>query len=175
MNRKITWESNELDEIELVYEKAENNQRISSLLEQLELQTLEEAKNNIGMLKTGTGCVLKPEQFDSFSETDKETVIKVLGNVGITSLDTDMQNAAIIIRLSPLITKVQACTVFNILNRIEKLDGAITVLIPKWTLNLQVPLGGKKGLLQWEMLIMLLYPWLSVMEGSTDELAEVKR
>ena len=86
-----------------------------------------------------------------------------------------MQNAAIIIRLSPLITKVQACTVFNILNRIEKLDGAITVLIPKWTLNLQVPLGGKKGLLQWEMLIMLLYPWLSVMEGSTDELAEVKR
>lgn len=74
MNRKIEWRSMELDEIELVYEKAENNHNIETLLEQLETQALEEAKNNMGMLKTDTGNVLKPEQFESLSDTDKETV-----------------------------------------------------------------------------------------------------
>ena len=34
MNRKIEWRSMELDEIELVYEKAENNHNIETLLEQ---------------------------------------------------------------------------------------------------------------------------------------------
>ena len=171
MNRKIEWRSMELDEIELVYEKAENNHNIETLLEQLETQALEEAKNNIGMLKTDTGNVLKPEQFESLSDTDKETVIKVLGNAGLSALNTDLQTATIIITLSPIITRVQACTVFNILNRIEKLDGSITILKPKWTLKLRVPLGGKKGLLQWKMLIMQLYPWLSVQEESTNEMA----
>lgn len=174
MNRRIAWGSKELDEIELVYEKADTNQEIAALLEKLESQALEEAKNNVGMLKTGSGGILKPEQFDSLSATYKEMAIRVLGDAGIASLDTDMQNAAIVIKLSPIITKVQACTIFNILNRIEKLDGAITVLIPKWTLNLQVPLGGKKGLFQWEMLIMQLYPWLSVREEATNDIAENK-
>ena len=36
MNRKIGWESYEFDEIELVYEKAEENESIGRLLEQLE-------------------------------------------------------------------------------------------------------------------------------------------
>ena len=171
MNRKIEWRSMELDEIELVYEKAENNHNIETLLEQLETQALEEAKNNMGMLKTDTGNVLKPEQFESLSDTDKETVIKVLGNAGLSALNTDLQTATIIITLSPIITRVQACTVFNILNRIEKLDGAITILKPEWKLKLQVPLGGRKGLFQWEMLIMQLYPWLSVQEESTNAVA----
>lgn len=171
MNRKIEWRSMELDEIELVYEKAENNHNIETLLEQLETQALEEAKNNMGMLKTDTGNILKPEQFESLSDTDKETVIKVLGNAGLSALNTDLQTATIIITLSPIITRVQACTVFNILNRIEKLDGAITILKPEWKLKLQVPLGGRKGLFQWEMLIMQLYPWLSVQEESTNAVA----
>jgi len=171
MNRMIEWRSKELDEIELVYEKAKNNQSIGALLEQLESRALEEAKNNVGMLKTGNGYCLKPEQFDGLPDTDRETVIKVLGNAGLASMNTDTQSAAIIITLSPLITRVQACTIFNILNRIEKLDGSITILKPKWTLKLQVPLGGKKGLLQWEMLIMQLYPWISVSEEATSEIA----
>ena len=58
-----------------------------------------------------------------------------------------------------------------ILNTLEKLDGAINVLIPKWTLELYVPLGGRKGLSQWELLIMQLYPWLSIRELSINETA----
>lgn len=158
MNRTIAWKSMELDEIELVYEKAEENSGIASLMEQLEAQALTEAKNNVGMLKTDGGISLSSEQFDNLSANDKETVIKVLGNAGISALNTEIQTAAIIVRLSSIITKVQACTIFNLLNRIEKLDGAINILKPKWMLELQVPLGGKKGLLQWEMLIMQLYP-----------------
>ena len=158
MNRTIAWESMELDEIELVYEKAEEDSGIASLMEQLEAQALTEAKNNVGMLKTDGGISLSSEQFDNLSANDKETVIKILGNAGISALNTEIQTAAIIVRLSSIITKVQACTIFNLLNRIEKLDGAINILKPKWMLELQVPLGGKKGLLQWEMLIMQLYP-----------------
>lgn len=174
MDWKIRWKTRELDEIELVYEKAEKNPAIGKLLEQLETQALEEVKSNLGMIKTDTGTYLKPEQFDSLPETDKEILIKLLGGAGIASLNNDMQTATITIRLSALITKVQACTVFNILNRIEKLDGAVTVLKPKWMLKLQVPLGGKKGLIQWEMLIMQLYPWLSVQEESTNDVAVSK-
>ena len=51
-------------------------------------------------------------------------------------------------------TTQQIDTIFNILNRLEKMDGVLNMLIPKWTLELQVPLGGKQGLFQWEMLIM---------------------
>ena len=93
------------------------------------------------------------------------------GNKGLSGLQTDMETAAIKIRLSSLITRVQACTIFSILNTLEKLDGAINVLIPKWTLELYVPLGGRKGLSQWELLIMQLYPWLSIRELSTNETA----
>lgn len=159
----------ELDEIELVYEKAENNQLIANFLETLETQALEEAKMMIdGPLK---GSVLNPGQFDALPDTRKEKVMNVLGNGGIASFDIDMHTATVIIKLSSVINRVQACTVFNILNRIEKLDGAINLIIPKWTLDLQVPIGGKKGLFQWEMMIMQLYPWLSVKEESTDEMA----
>ena len=172
MNRTIAWKSMELDEIELVYEKAEEDSGIASLMEQLEAQALTEAKNNVGMLKTDGGISLSSEQFDNLSANDKETVIKILGNAGISALNTEIQTAAIIVRLSSIITKVQACTIFNLLNRIEKLDGAINILKPKWTLELQVPLGGKKGLFQWEMLIMQLYPWISVRETATNEIVE---
>lgn len=171
MNRKISWRSMELDEIELVYEKAEENSGISSLMEQLEIQALAEAKNNVSMLKTDGGNFLTPEKFDGLSDIDKETVIKVLGNMGLSAQSTEMQTATIIVKFSPIIIKVQACTIFNLLNRIEKLDGALSVLNPKWTLELQVPLGGKKGLFQWEMMIMQLYPWISVKETSTNETA----
>jgi hypothetical protein len=73
------------------------------------------------MIKSRTGSVLKPEQFDELS---KETVINFLGNAVITFLDLQTPT---IIKLSPIITKVQIFTVFNILNRIDKQDGLITI------------------------------------------------
>ena len=72
MNRKISWVSRELDEIGLVYEKAERNERTTALLEKLETQALCEAKENVGMLKTNDVSFLTPDQFDAFSEIDKK-------------------------------------------------------------------------------------------------------
>ena len=172
MNRKIGWNSCVLDEIELVYEKADQEESIGKLMEQLEEKALSEVKENCGLLTTDAGGHITPEKFDGLSEIDKETVIKVLAGMGLESIGQDMKSATIFMRFSAGIQCVMACTVFDILNRLEKLDGAINVLIPKWTLEFQVPLGGKKGLFQWEMLIMQLYPWISVREVSTDKVAE---
>lgn len=171
MKRRIAWRTCALDEIELVYEKAEENTAIADQLEQLELQALNEAKANIGMFPSDDHKILLPEQFDALSDNDKEILIMLTGNKGLSGLQTDMETATIKIRLSSLIPRVQACTIFSILNTLEKLDGAINVLIPKWTLELYVPLGGRKGLSQWELLIMQLYLWLSIRELSTNETA----
>lgn len=172
MNRKISWNSNEFDEIELVYEKAESDESIGKMLEQLETNALEEAKNNVGLLTTDSGKHLSAEQFDTLSGSDKETVIKVLSGMGLDYFNTDIQSALIQVRFTSKIQKLMACVIFNVINRIEKLDGAINMLHPKWTLELQVPVGGKKGLFQWEMLIMRLYPWISVREVASNEIVE---
>ena len=169
MNRTLDWNSGLLDEIELVYEKAKANEKIQTLLESLENQALMEARANCHIIKTRDGSCLSPEQFDAFSEENKEAVIVTLARLGLSRLETDHPNATIIVRLSSAIPIAQACTLFDILNRLEKLDGALNVLKPKWTLELQVPLGGKKGLFQQEMLMMQLYPWISVREVSTQE------
>ena len=49
--------------------------------------------------------------------------------------------------------RVLGCTMFSLLNRLEKLDGAFNVMFPKVTLELRVPLAAKKGMLKCEMLI----------------------
>lgn len=172
MERKIGWRSCEFDEIELVYDKAASNEQTGKLLEELEALALSEAKNNCGLLTNDAGGRMTPEQFESLSDVDKETVIKVLSNMGLASLKPDINSGVFYLRFTPKIQKVLGCAIFNVLNRIEKLDGSINILRPKWTLELQVPLGGKKGLFQWEMLIMQLYPWISVRETSTNEVAE---
>lgn len=172
MKRKIDWKSYVFDEIELVYEKAKVNDTIGNLLECLETLALTEAKNNCSLVTTDAGGRITPEQFDALTENDKEVVIKVLSDLGLDGIDTDIRSASIFVRFTPKIQRVLGCTIFNLLNRIEKLDGTINVLKPNWTLELQVPLGAKKGLFQWEMLIMQLYPWISVREVSSETVAE---
>lgn len=75
-------------------------------------------------------------------------------NLMKASLNPDINSGILYLRFTPKIQKVLGCTIFNVLNRIEKLDGSINILHPKWTLELQVPLGEKKGLFQWECTIM---------------------
>ena len=168
MNRKIRWQSGVFDEIELVYKKAMAEERLEELLEKLEVLALSEAK----ILAAKTGGSIAQVQFDGLSDNDKETVIRACSDIGIGNVDMDIKSAMIYIRFTPVIQKVLGCTIFNVLNRIEKLDGSINMLYPKWTLELQVPMGGKKGFLQWEMLIAQLYPWLSVTEMSTNEVVK---
>ena len=170
MNRKIGWESYEFDEIGLVYEKAEENESIGRLLEQLEIQALAEAKANCGLLMTDAGGRISPEQFDNLEEEDKETVIKVLSGLGLGSVEQDLQKGIFHVWFTNKIQTVMACTMFALLNYLEKLDGAVNVRHLEWTLELQVPPGGRKGLVQWEMLIMQLYPWITVEETAAGQI-----
>ena len=169
MERKINWTSGRLDEIELVYEKALAGEGTAGALEELEEQALSEARACCGALKT-KGGPLTPEEFDRFTPVQREEAICLLGGLGLSELKADPAEGAITVRFSPVIQSVLGCTVFQLLNRLEKLDGGFHLLVSdRAKLNLLVPLGGKKGLFRWEMLILELYPWLSVHESSSRE------
>lgn len=168
MNRKIEWKSYCYDEIELVYEKAEANENIASLLSELEEMAQREVEQNYGMISIN-GQSLTKEKFFDMSDTNKEKIMCLLSQVGLEEFNPSMTEPVIKVILSPHIQKVLGCTMFSILNRLEKLDGAYNEMkFKKATLEIFVPLGGQKGLGKCEMLIMMMYPWLSVSEKSTD-------
>ncbi len=50
----------------------------------------------------------------------------------------------ITVTLSPVIQSTLGCTMFFLLNKLEKLDGAFNALCPKGTLELRVPLGARR-------------------------------
>ena len=170
MERKLNWKSGCFDEIELVYEKAEENESIRNTLSAMEQAALTEARACIHLLRTG-GEPITAERFDQMSDVEQEQIIELLSRAGLASLSAPLTEPIITIKLSAMFPHITACTMFSILNRLEKLDGAYNFRFPKATLELQAPLGGRKGLMQYEMLIMQLYPWLSVKETATNEVA----
>ena len=171
MERKLNWDSHLLDEIELVYEKAEENEVAMEALLRLEEQALAEAAAACapgGLIAAVADDYLSQEQFDDIPDEDKESAIFMLAERGLAGISSNYDTATINAKLSGNIQQTMACTVFGLLNRLEKLDGAVQMINPNWTLHLEVPLGAKKGLFQWEMLIMQLYPWLSVKETASN-------
>ena len=167
MERKINWYSGCHDEIELVYDKANENESVAATLMELETMALQEAEESCGMLKMGDSPITR-EMFLQMSEQDKEMVIYYLSGAGLQEFVPSMTEGKITVTFSPHIQRVLGCTMFSVLNRLEKLDGAFNVMFPKATLELRVPLGAKKGMMKCEMLIMQLYPWLSITETSTN-------
>ena len=146
MERKIRWSSGCFDEIELVYERAEKDKSAAAMLSELETMALSETVNNCGMLKID-GRPLTRERVLALDEYDKEIGIYILAGMGLEEFDPSMDEPVITVTFSPHIQQVLSCTMFSLLNRIEKLDGAYNeVRFPRATLKLQVPLGGKKGL-----------------------------
>ena len=171
MERKIEWVTGCHDEIELVYEKGEQNDNIGSLLSELEQMALREAEESCGLLSMN-GKPITREMVLNMSEKDKEIIMYHLSGAGLMEFNPSMSEPKIIVKFSPQIQNVLGCTLFSVLNRIEKIDGAYNVVrFPKATLELQLPLGGRKGMIKWEMLIMQLYPWLSVSEVASNLIA----
>ncbi len=171
---QLCWESGLLDEIGLVYEKANNDPSIKEQLINLEITALSEAQaacNFGGLLAAQVGSVLPPEAFNSLPEIDKETSIVMLAGKGISHFDISHSTSEITVGFSEYINLNKACTIFKLINSLEKLDGALNVNNSSWTLKLLIPLDGKSGMIQWEMLITLLYPWLSIQETSSNIVA----
>ncbi len=169
--RKISWFSGCHDEIELVYEKAEKDENIGNLLSELEEMALSEAENSCGLLSNDKKPITK-EMVSAMSERDKEIFMYHLSCVGILEFSPHMNEPKIIVKFSPQFKNVLGCTMFSLLNRIEKIDGTYNVVcFPNATLEMQLPLGGRKGMFKWEMLIMQLYPWLSIAETSYNAIS----
>jgi hypothetical protein len=160
-----------LTEIGLVFEKANDNEMIHSMLEELKVNALSEAREHCNYLKLGDVPISK-EQFDSFNAGEKADVICMLGSVGINEFRPNSIEGKIDIKFSAHLQNVLSCTMFVILNKLENLDGAINVFSPEVKITVQAPLGGKKGLTKCYMLMQLLYPWCKeISETSTNEVS----
>ena len=170
MERKIQWNSGCFDEIDLVYGKAEGKEITENILSELEEGALAEARAYSDKIIVN-GSPLTPQQFDALPDNMKEQVMYNLSGMGLSVFSAPLTEPKIVARLSPHIQFVRCCTAFSILNRLEKLEGAFNILHPQATLEIQAPLGGKKGLVHIEMLISVLYPWLKVTEVSSNEIA----
>lgn len=170
MNRQIKWESGCYDEIELIYEKAESDEEFARILTELEQRSMSEARIYCKFVNTG-GEPLTTEKFDALSPQQKERVIWRLGEGGIAKINASMAEPVITVTFSPIIQLVMGCTMFSVLNRLEKLDGSYNIIFPKATLQLLIPLGGRRGLFRYIMTIIQLYPWLTVSEASTNTVA----
>ena len=170
MKRKIQWNSRCFDEIDLVYEKAAENEVTKKLLSELEDGAIAEARAYSDKIEVD-GRPLTPQQFDALPDRTKEQILYKLSGIGLSAFSAPLSEPKISVRLSPYIQFVRCCTAFSILNRLEKLDGAFNMLHPQATLEIQVPTGGKKGLVHIEILISILYPWLKVTEISSNEIA----
>ena len=167
MERKINWYSYCHDEIELVYDKANEDENIAVALMELETMALREAEESCGLLKMGDKPITR-EMILEMSEEDKEIVMYYLSSAGLQEFVPSITEAKITVTFTPHIQQVLGCTMFSVLNRLEKLDGAFNVRFPQATLELRIPLGARKGMMKWEMLIMQLYPWLSIRETSIN-------
>ena len=159
-------------ELELVFQKGETNDTIKQMLSELTKNAYEEAKNFCPYLKY-KGKTLSPDEFEQLQAIEKAEIIRDLGeNLGLKQFNTmESLTGKMQIELSRYLPYVLSCTMFSILNRIENLDGAINAAIPKVEITILVPLGGKKGLAKCEMLLVLLYPWITIHELSSNETA----
>lgn len=170
MERKINWVSGCYSEIELVYERAESIKIADKILSELEEMALSEIEENCGAFMVN-GKQLTRKRYLKLSETSRELLMQRAGQIGVENFDASMLDGTVTVTLSPNIQRFLGCSMFAILNSIENLDGVFNVLHPKVALELKAPIGGKKGLVKCEMLLMQLYPWLSITESSTDALA----
>lgn len=144
MERKIQWNSGCFDEIDLVYGKAAEKEVTEKILSELEVGALAEARAYSDIIVVD-GRPLTPQQFDALPDSMKEQVMYNLSGMGLSAFSAPLTAPKISVRLSPHIQFVRCCTAFSILNRLEKLDGAFNMLHPQATLEIQAPLGGKKG------------------------------
>ena len=170
MERTLYSLSDYFDEIDLVYENAKKNETTLKIFLDIEKSALTEAENNCDMFKC-YGTAVTKEKFSSLSDNFKSKMIYELSEIGLCNFSASMEAPEIRATLSEYSPIVLGSTMFSILNRIEKLDGTYNMIFPKASLVIEAPFGGKKGLVKLEMMVMLLYPWLSVREESTNQVA----
>ena len=153
------------DEMESVYEKAGNadqNKYAKDILSELEQWAVAEAE-----FALDEGGAIK------YICKGKEEVMSYLSDIGLDKFSIDvLLKSKITIEFSLYSYFTLGCTMFFILNKLEKLeklDGALDLIGPKVSLELRLPPNGKveKEMVKCRMLLMWLYPWLSITVTST--------
>ena len=172
----IAWDSYFFDEIKLVYERFEHLDPalmfLTKIMQKLEEDALSEAQAWYEEKLTEEQKAGLPASFSELSDTRKEELIDHLSGDGLSAFFVDRETAAIIVELSPKIQRCRACTIFRILNQIEKLDGSLNIIFPECTLKMFAPYGGQGGLQMPITLISMLFPWLTCSLQSSNQLAE---
>ena len=169
MEYLFSWESGVFDEMSLVYQRASAKEDTKAQLCALEQKALEELHASFRLIPRLRE--MKREDAEALHSEQKEVLIADLAAMGLLRFNAEIRPPVIHVEFSPLLPQLMGCTFFSVLNRIEKLEGGINALAPKVDLELRVPLGAKKGLFQWEFLLLQLYPWLSIHETSSNLMA----
>ena len=113
MERKINWYSGCHDEIELVYDKANEDENIAAALMELEKMALREAEENYGMVKMGDKPITH-EMFLEMSEEGKEIVMYYLSNAGLQEFVPSMTEGKITVTFTPHIQQVLGLSLIHI-------------------------------------------------------------
>lgn len=171
MDRKLMWESDLFDEIGSLYKKAEGSRRIGKELEKLEQLALSEAEKNCGKGGLLTGffnAELTPEEFNDLDVADKEMAIKYLSGLGLMGIDK-ISKHYIEIYLSRYFIRTCACTMFEILNQLEREEKKTAETDSKWYLKIRAPQSWGKGSerYNWEKMLSRILGFY--IEGSFSE------
>lgn len=154
------------EDIDLFYDKVEK-QGVEAVVSDLESQAIAEARANCGIIKLtskdGISRNMTEEEFDKFSDYDIECVICTLGQnalTGLNNLAIDKLQAV----TTPLIAQCPACALFQLIGRIEKLDGTLNTIVEKVSFELPLPIGTGRSLMKYYMMLIKVYPWISISE-----------
>lgn len=152
-------DSKNFDKIDFIFEKANNKEVSMRLLDELQSEAFIEAKTNCHLFRTN-GKSYSHRQFDFLSEAEKNFMIYALSDIGLSGFELNSKEGTMKAVLSPCFRPIFACTMFSILNRLQKLDGVIDLVHDKVKFDIHVPKYGKDCFVHFLTLLVLLYPWV---------------
>ena len=172
MERKIKWVTGCYEAMELCYAKADADEETAALLSSLEERALRELGEqcSIGRVKKN-GKALTKEWYDAASDADREGLLRAFGGNVLRDFHVELVPPKCTATFSPLYPQLIGCVMFDVINRLEKLDGAIQIVAgdDKVELELRQPEAEKPGMEEIFALLQRLYPWLNITESSTGE------
>lgn len=157
MTQRIS--NKKFDKIDSIFEKASNKEVSMKILHELQGEAFDEAKTNCHLFRKH-GIPYSSEEFDILPEEEKNHMIYALSDVGLSEFELNSKEGKMKAVLSPCFRPIYACTMFSVLNRLQKLDGIIDEVHEKVEFDIHVPKYGKDCFIHFLTLLVLLYPWL---------------
>lgn len=172
MIRKILWVTNCWEALGPAYERAEADAEITPMMEALEALALQELGEQcaIGRVKKN-GQKLTQEWLDAASDEDREGLLHALGASVLRDYHVDLFPPKVTVTLSPLFPQLVGCAAFALIDKLERLDGAIQIVAGEEQVEMEMlmPDADKPDLPAVEALLRKLYPWLTITDSSSGQ------